>query len=100
MSNAADQSDREWHLDKRLPIALIMTIVLQTVGLVTYVVSNNVSVEYRLQALEKTDEQVAQVPTDIALVKQEIRSIRGDVEDNTEQLDRIEDKIDKLNSPN
>ena len=51
MSNAADQSDREWHLDKRLPIALIMTIVLQTVGLVTYVVSNNVSVEYRLQAL-------------------------------------------------
>jgi len=100
MSDSPEKTESTWHLDKRFPIALIVTIALQTVGLVSYVVSTNVSVDYRLQALEKTDQQVARVPMDIALVKQEIRSIKDDVSDNTEQLDRIEDKIDRLQDAN
>ena len=48
MTVSDDQDQSRWHLDKRVPIALILTISLQTIGLVWYVPK----LDSRVEALE------------------------------------------------
>ena len=44
-----DTSDSSWHLDRKVPVAIIMTILLQTGGVIWW----GASVAERLNALER-----------------------------------------------
>ncbi len=72
--------DGNWHLDKKVPIAMIMAIILQTGGMVWWAASAS----ERLNALErKADasapqaERLARVETNLESVKDGILEIKS-----------------------
>lgn len=74
--------DREWHLDKKVPIALIATLLLQTGGLVWWARG----LDARVAALEKGDEtrvtkdtQLNNIAIDLAVLKENVKTTRDDV---------------------
>lgn len=76
-----------WSLDKRVPLALIVTIVIQTVSVIWFAASlwqQVQSQDARIAAIEaiKTESRLVRVEEALANVKP--------------QLDRIETKLDRL----
>lgn len=79
--------EASWHLDKRVPIALIFAFVIQTITLV-YVGTNWKSdIDHRVVALEKSDDM--RRPQSDRLLTVEIRL--GTIQDS---LKRIEEKLE------
>ncbi len=74
-----------WHLDRKVPIALIVTIIVQTAGIVWWAAN----VDTRLAVIEKTD--AAQGGYADRLTR--LESAKEDV---SRRLDRIEVKIDRI----
>lgn len=64
-----DQS--RWHLDKRVPIALILTIMMQTIGVVWYVSK----LDSRVMALESFAADNKGVLTDSAVLRTRLDNI-------------------------
>lgn len=86
-------SDSKWHVDKTVPIALIGAMAVQVAGFLfgagILVERNNARFEKnetRLTILEGKMDGLAQVPTDVAVIKSEVANI-------TDTLDRIEDEL-------
>lgn len=77
-----DAVDREWHLDKKVPIALIATLLLQTGGLVWWARG----LDARVAALEKGDEtrvtkdtQLNNIAIDLAVLKENVKTTKDDI---------------------
>lgn len=51
VTEAERQYEREWHLDKKVPIAMILTIILQTGTFVWFAAR----LDHRVEALEKSE---------------------------------------------
>lgn len=68
-------SDNQWHLDKRVPIALIVALIAQT-GIVF---SWKTTVDSRLEALEKVDATRTSHESRIIVLEQGIAYIRADL---------------------
>lgn len=74
--------DREqWHLDKRVPIALILTIFLQSMAAIWWASSVNEridQVERRLQGFaergQRADQTIANQQRDIAVLVEQLKS--------------------------
>lgn len=66
-----DASDTSWHLDKKVPIALILAIVLQTCGLVFWAGG----VSERITALEKQAATVAPQSERLARVETKLEGV-------------------------
>jgi Tfp pilus assembly protein PilN len=90
MSNGYD--DRHWHLDKRVPIALIITILMQTVGIVWWAASLServTALENRFQDLRTHQGRIVRLEEKQTAVHQRL--------DRIETIQRrIENKIDRL----
>jgi hypothetical protein len=84
----ARQNENEWHLDKKVPLGLLLTIVIQTVTLVYVGTTWKSDVDSRITALEKTETQTSANPTRITILEQKFEFI-------SETLKRIERKLDK-----
>jgi hypothetical protein len=67
-----EDSDRNWHLDKRVPIALIVTIALQTGSFIWWAAS----VSERVNTLERRAEQTAPQADRLTRVEVKIESIQ------------------------
>ena len=77
--------ENAWHLDKRVPIALIATIVMQSMAAVWWAAS----MQARLDALEKN--LTAQSSNESRLVRlEQVTTMQ------TQSLSRIEDKLDRV----
>lgn len=87
MSDAA--YDRQpWHLDRRVPVALILAIAVQTASAIWWAASQNA----RVTALEEWRADSKGVAADIATIRANIQAIQGDIQD---VKDRLRDgKID------
>jgi hypothetical protein len=79
-----EHSDRKWHLDKKVPIALILAIGMQTAGAIWWARG----LDARISALEKTDEgrstqtvQLANIAVDIAVLKASAETTNNDISD-------------------
>ena len=77
-----DPASMSWHLDKRVPIALIVTIVLQTVGAVWFASALYARVEFLEQRV------IASAPHSDRLTRVEVR-----IENIAESIGRIEHLI-------
>lgn len=75
----------EWHLDKRVPIALIMTIVFQSMAAVWWASS----MQSRLDSLERIISAQSQNESRLARVEQLTSS-------QSQALNSIEDKLDRV----
>lgn len=85
MSDAPDT--RHWSVDKRIPLALILTIVVQTVSVVWFASA----LWQQVQSQEARINAIEAVKMDARLVRLEeaLANVRP-------QLDRIETKLDRL----
>jgi hypothetical protein len=83
-----EYNEGQWHLDKRVPIGLILMIVVQTITLVYVGTSWKDGIDHRLDSLEKTESSNAMNPTRITVLEQQFINIG-------QTLRRIEDKLDK-----
>ena len=89
--SAGDPASGSWHLDKRVPLALIVTIALQTAGAFYWagVINRRVEhVEDRLERIETTI-GVQRHEARISVIESNISGIRV-------TLNRMEAKIDQL----
>lgn len=89
--------DNQWHLDKRVPISLILVIILQTSGVLWFaaqlaskVEANTMAIGRISQTLSQQDERVRNNTTSVAVIHQTLI--------NTEKtLDRIDKRLEELN---
>lgn len=78
-------AENEWHLDKRVPIAMIATIIMQSLAAVWWAAS----MQSRLEALERFI--ASQAANEARLVRVEQATSMQ-----SRALDRIEDKLDRV----
>ena len=87
------RDDKEpWHLDKKVPIALIITILVQTGGAIWWAATQESrlsSVAMDIVRVEKKIDMQADDPVRLA-------RLEGFREDLARRLDRFEAKLDKL----
>lgn len=78
-----------WHLDKKVPIAIIIALVIQTVTFIGIAASWKTSVESRLEYLEKADNVKSTQGDRILILEQQLKYI-------VEGVARIEKKLDTV----
>lgn len=66
------RSDTSWHLDKKVPIALILAIIMQTGGIVWW----GATASERLNALERKADAAASQPERLARVETKLESVQ------------------------
>jgi hypothetical protein len=76
-----------WHLDKKVPIAIIISLLIQTVTFISIAASWKTSVESRLEYLEKADDVKSSQGDRILILEQQLKYI-------VDSLARIEKKLD------
>ena len=84
-----------WHLSRSVPVALIVTLALQTAGMVWWASSLTAQVQEqsrRIVALEAVRDQSAVV---MAALRSDVAVLRSDAEAKRRQLDRIERLIER-----
>lgn len=72
--------DRNWHLDKRVPIALIFTIVVQTVTISWWAASTSVrldAVERKMEAAAPQAERVIRLDEKVGVIQQSVNEIKA-----------------------
>ena len=57
----ATDDDRAWHLDKRVPIAMIITLALQTCAIVWWAATVQSRVEVLEKKVDRTEGQAGQI---------------------------------------
>jgi CHASE1-domain containing sensor protein len=82
-----EEGDNKWHMDKRVPIGIILAILFQTLGLVWYLAKTTTDVNNRLDNLEENKRAVASQESRIIVLEQNFSFIKT-------TLDRIERKLD------
>ncbi len=86
---AMSEYDREaashWHLDKRVPIALIVAMAVQTAGALVWAGAAMQRIDY----LEREVSAGARIGERTARVEEQMRYLR-------QSVDRIETKLDRL----
>jgi len=86
----ADYSDREWHLDKKVPVGIILAIILQTMGFVAIGAAWKADVDGRLTQLERND--VDRKPQEARLIRLEEKLLGI-----ASSLARIESRLETRN---
>jgi len=64
-----EHEDHQWHLDKKVPVGIIMAIILQTLGFVAIGSAWRADVDSRLSQLERND--VDRKPQEARLIRLE-----------------------------
>ncbi len=91
-----DPATHSWHFDKRVPIALIVTLFLQAAGLIIW----GTRIDSRVGTLEEVSDarsplvdRFLRLEADSASARSEVIGQRAEV---SLRLNRIEDKLDRL----
>ena len=77
----------EWHLDKKVPVTIIVALVLQTLGIIYVGTAWKTEVDFRISSLERLNEDNKSQEGRIIAVEQQLNYI-------TDSLKRIEAKLE------
>lgn len=83
-----DNERPHWSLDRRVPIAIIFALLVQTFGAIWWAASFSASMDQRVKSLEATTEAKSNLGERMASVEAQLGFINGAVA-------RIENKIDR-----
>jgi hypothetical protein len=86
MTIASDPGAGQWHLDKRIPIALVIAIGIQTLAIGTWVGS----IDTRVAALEAAQQANTDVRERVIRMEEQLKYIRQGVDRLTNGRDRRE----------
>ena len=87
--------DNHWHLDKRVPIALILALALQTVAIVWWAAT----MSQRVSEIERviTEQQILPAADRrITRLEQAILNLEQNQSRILDQQDRMDDKLDRI----
>ena len=84
--------DTSWHLDKRVPVSIILTLLLQTSGFVWWFAHNSAATEHRLTSIEKTLQSRSEEPARIVRLETEMIELRRSLN----KIERSQDRIIQL----
>jgi hypothetical protein len=87
IAQVPDSDGTQWHLDRKVPLAIIFAFVVQTVTLVVIGTAWKTDIDNRVQQLEKSDNERRPQESRIVIVEQQLKYI-------AESLTRIEAKLD------
>ena len=79
----------EWHLDKKVPIAIIIALVIQTMSFIVIAAAWKTSVDNRLERLEASAADSSNQSDRILVLEQQLKFI-------VDSLSRIEKKLDSV----
>lgn len=86
MTRPDDKTDREWHLDKKVPIALMVTIALTFGGQAIAFTIWATRLDNRVETLEKRNddrdrqiEKLSEIAIDIAVLKENVKTTKDDI---------------------
>ncbi len=85
MSDYDREAASHWHLDKRVPIALIVAMAVQTAGALVWAGAAMQRIDY----LERDVSATSRIGERTARVEEQMRYLR-------QSVDRIETKLDRL----
>ncbi len=88
----ASDPDRHWHLDRRVPVALIITIVMQTIGIVWWAANLSARVdalELRIREARDNQNRIIRLEANQAAVSRRLDRM-------LDAFRRVEAKLDKL----
>lgn len=71
--------DTAWHLDKKVPITMIIMFAIQTITLVYVGTSWKADIDSRVAALEKSDNRMTSYESRIIVLEQGVLAIREDL---------------------
>lgn len=77
----------EWHLDKKVPVTIIVALVLQTLGFIYVGTAWKTEVDFRVNNLERLNDDRKSQEGRIIAVEQQLNYI-------TDSLKRIEAKLE------
>ena len=81
-------SREDWHLDKRVPISLIIGFILQTIVITAWGTAKFDSIDNRVSNLEKSDDAQTTHENRITVLEQQFNFIRSDLAEIKEILRR------------
>lgn len=71
--------DISWHLDKKVPIGLILALLAQTLVITSWGTAKFENIDNRISNLEKSDEGQASHENRIVVLEQQFSYIRSDL---------------------
>lgn len=75
----SDEQDKHWHLDKRVPVAIIVAIVVQTAGMVWWASSLSERVntlERQAQSSAPQVERIVRLETQLEAIREGIAELK------------------------
>lgn len=98
----ADSEETKWHLDKRVPLALIVAILAQTAGALFWASAIHFQVganKEQIVALQKQIERAADVSTAVQVIGTKVEWVLTDVKDVKAEVKRLSEGRSR-SSPN
>ncbi len=94
----------EWHLDKRVPITIILAFIAQTLILTYIGTSWKADIENRVNMLERSDDKASSHDTRIVVLEQGMLRIREDLSEiktliRMQKLGQAEEKLNQQVQP-
>ena len=69
----------QWHLDKKVPISIIIALIVQTIVAIYVGTTWKADTDFRLSALEKSDDRASTYESRIIVLEQQFGYIRADL---------------------
>lgn len=88
--NTEPGQSSDWHLDKKVPISLLVAIVLQAVACIVYVSRMEARFDQRMALLEADNRTLHDRDSEMLRTRQDETKLLVD------RLDRLEQKLDRL----
>lgn len=92
------QTDVAWHLDKKVPLGIIITIILQTLVFIWWFSAWQADVTSRLLALEKAEKAISSHEGRLVIVEQRLNYIVegiGEIKASVRELGARNEKVDR-----
>ncbi len=83
------ESEKQWHLDKRIPVTLIATLIIQTVAIGIWLGTLQARLNYVENALDRRDSDASR----LAVVETTVTSLDRTLQEIKVELRRLGEKI-------
>lgn len=74
-----EEIGKDWHLDKKVPISIIVMFIVQTLTLVYVGTSWKTDIDSRIKQLEKSGDKSSSYESRIVILEQQFEYIRSDL---------------------
>jgi len=91
-------SDQQWHLDKRVPVAIIFAILLQSMGGVWWASSLNERTAQIERRLDGFSDRSQRADRDIASIQQNVAILSTRIEAQVRSIDGLQSQVSDTNA--